>query len=445
MIEPDYQQALDYLYSLVDFETRVELRSSINYDLRRMDELLAVFGKPHTRMPSVHIAGTKGKGSTAAMIASAMQHAGYRSGLYTSPHLVDLTERMCINGVPVPRAVLVDLVNEIKPVVTRLNQAARFGRLTTFEVLTALGFLHFARSGANFQVIETGLGGRLDATNVLKPEVCVITSIGLDHTAVLGNTIELIAREKAGIIKPGSTVISAPQKPEAEAVIRQASASVNAVYMENPVRVLTEGYAEDRQLFTIEGLRGLYSIRSPLLGRYQAPNIGCAVSTLEVLGEKGFNISRQHIVEGLENVKWPGRFHILCSRPLTITDGAHTPESITAFLDSLDAYLKARSLYYTGSVVVFGASSDKDVLNMVAPLISRFDTVILTRSDHPRAMPPEEIAGLIKQPEKPVILTETVSRAIDEAMSRVSSAGVIAITGSLFVTGDAVRYFSPEV
>ena len=206
-----YQDALDFLYSFVDYETSHQPRSPLNYDLRRMDELLARLGNPHLKARTVHIAGTKGKGSTAAMVASALTEAGYRTALYTSPHLIDIRERMRVDGQLISKTELEDGVARLKPEVEAVNAAARYGRLTTFEVLTALGFMYFADKQVDFQVVEVGLGGRLDATNVVKPEVCAITTLGLDHTDVLGDTLAKIAAEKAGIIKPGVPVVSARQ------------------------------------------------------------------------------------------------------------------------------------------------------------------------------------------------------------------------------------------
>lgn len=214
-----YQTALDFLYSFVDYETSHQPRSPVNYDLRRMDDLLERLGTPHLRAHTVHIAGTKGKGSTAAMIASILTASGYRTGLYTSPHLIDIRERMRVNGRLITKTELVRLVDTLKPEVEVVNSTTRFGRLTTFEVLTALGFMFFAGKGAEFQVVEVGLGGRLDATNVVNPEVCVITTLGLDHTEVLGNTLAKIAAEKAGIIKPRVPVVSARLEADAAHVL----------------------------------------------------------------------------------------------------------------------------------------------------------------------------------------------------------------------------------
>ena len=216
-----YQQVLDYLYSFIDYETMHRPRSTADYDLRRMDELLARLGSPQLRARTVHIAGTKGKGSTAAMIAAALTASGYKTGLYTSPHLYDIKERFRIDNQFISAFELVSLVQTMRPEVAAVNEKARYGKLTTFELLTALGFAYFNLRKADFQVVEVGLGGRLDATNIVIPEVCVITSIDFDHTEVLGDTLAKIAAEKAGIIKPGISVVSAPQPTEVADVIEE--------------------------------------------------------------------------------------------------------------------------------------------------------------------------------------------------------------------------------
>jgi dihydrofolate synthase/folylpolyglutamate synthase len=253
-----YQAALDFIYSFVDYETSHQPRSPLNYDLRRMDELLARVGNPHLAAKTVHIAGTKGKGSTAAMVASVLAESGYVTGLYTSPHLVDISERMRINGRPVSKNELLDLVDRIRPEVEAVNAAAHYGCLTTFEVLTALGFMFFADSKADFQVVEVGLGGRLDATNVVKPEVCAITTLGLDHTDVLGDTLAKIAAEKAGIIKPGVPVVSARQEQEAAEVIESFCSRNCAplIRVGQDIKYCGKGEKEGFQSIEIKGRRG---------------------------------------------------------------------------------------------------------------------------------------------------------------------------------------------
>ena len=337
-----YQQALDYIYSFIDYETMHQPRAAAHFDIRRMDELLARLGNPHLSGRTVHIAGTKGKGSTAAMIASALTAAGYKTGLYTSPHLTDIRERFRIDGELIPEEALIELAEKLKPEVAAVNEKAAYGTLTTFEVMTALCFLYFAMQKVDFQVVEVGLGGRLDATNVVKPELCVITTIDLDHTDVLGDTLAQIAAEKAGIVKPGVTVVSSPQAEEAEKVIAETCRRNKSrlISVGKDVTWKGQGFKNDRQLIEVSGRLASYSIASPLLGYYQQPNTATAVAALEALVEKGCKITREDIVGGIEKVSWPGRFQVLGREPLVIADGAHNPAAIRQFKLSLVNYLK---------------------------------------------------------------------------------------------------------
>ncbi len=447
MTEPSYQQALDYLYSLLDFETRVEQRSGLHYDLRRVNDLLCRFGNPQIGIPCVHIAGTKGKGSTAAMIASVLTRAGFNTGLYTSPHLVELTERISIDGTSISPDELVYLVNELRPVIAGINEKAVYGRLTTFEALTVLGFLYFDRKEAQFNVIETGLGGRLDATNVVQPEVAVITPVGLDHTDVLGGSLGLIAAEKAGIIKKGSYVVCAPQPPEAAGVIIQRCHQVGARVMDvaKELDVKYSGLEHDSQVLEIKSSYGVYNFKLPLLGSYQGINAASAIASLEGLKDRGFNITHQHIIEGLERVKWPGRFQVLGEKPLVIVDGAHNPESVAVLLESLNLFLKARQYDHAGAkTLIFGASSDKDVEGMTTVLGDYFDRIIVSQSTHPRAMATDALASEFKRIGKPVIIRNSVTQALKEALSHTPESGLILVSGSLFIAGDALRYFARE-
>ncbi len=436
-----YQQALDYLYSFIDYETMHQPRDAINYDLRRMEELLARLGKPHLKAKSVHIAGTKGKGSTAAMIASVLTASGYRTGLYTSPHLIDIRERFRVDGELISPAELVELVARLRPEVDAYHQEASYGRLTTFELLTALGFMHFARESVDFQAVEVGLGGRLDATNVIKPEVSVITSISLEHTDVLGGSLAEVATEKAGIIKPGSVVVSSPQADEVARIIEETCRQhrVRLVRVGGDVTSQELGFAADRQLFRVKGLLASYDLSIPLLGRYQLENVTAAVATLEVLGLKGFNITRESIAEGLNKVSWSGRFQILACKPLIVADGAHNPASARALRQSLEDYLKGTS--FGRAVLVIGSSSDKDIAGIAREIAPRFDTVVATRSRHPRAMPAASIVVAFRNCGREVLMTNTVPEALSLALSMAGEAGVICVAGSLFVVGEAIEYF----
>ncbi|MFH0941907.1 MAG: folylpolyglutamate synthase/dihydrofolate synthase family protein [Chloroflexota bacterium] len=440
-----YQRTLDYIYGFVNFETLPAARDAAHFDLRRMAELLEALGNPQRAAKSVHIAGTKGKGSTSAMIASVLTAAGYHTGLYTSPHLSDLRERIQIDGRMISRSGLIKLVRELKPVFAAVDAAAVYGKLATFEVLTALAFSYFARRQVDFQVLEVGLGGRLDATNVIIPEVSVITSISLDHTEVLGKTLEAIAGEKAGIIKPGVPVAISPQTPGVIKVFEAAARSHNSRMVKVGSEVTWRGLGYDLggQRFEVKGLLGRHELAIPLLGLHQLENAATAVAALELLIEKGYRISRENITTGLARVRWPGRFEILSRNPLVIADGAHNRESARRLRESLERYFSCRtekptgeSLYrYRRAVLVMGASIDKDVAGIISELGRYFDRVIVTGSQHPRAMAPEKLRDKFAEHG----ITAEVSTDVPAALTLATgdSGDLVCVTGSLFVVGEA--------
>jgi dihydrofolate synthase/folylpolyglutamate synthase len=434
-----YQAALDYLYSFVDYETMRAPHAPANYDLRRMDELLARLGNPHLVAPAVHIAGTKGKGSTAAMVASALMAAGYRTGLYTSPHLIDLRERVRVDGRLISRHDLVRLVECLQPEVEAVNARATYGRLTTFELLTVLGFLYFAEQKAEFQVVEVGLGGRLDATNVLRPEVTAITTLGLDHTEMLGNTLAQIAGDKAGIIKTGIPVVSACQEPEALAVLARFAREKNAQLVlagrDIIVRPLKMGV--DGQRLAVDGRLGGYAISLPLLGQYQQENATVAVGLLEVLAERGFLVSAESIERGLGQVRWPGRFQVIRRRPLVIADGAHNPAAA--------AELKKAILGYPGAaahprVLVVGTSADKDYTGVAALLGPLFDEVVVAKARHPRALDTGTLAAAFQPCAPGIEQAGSVPAALERAVELAGPRGFVCATGSLFLVGEALSW-----
>jgi dihydrofolate synthase/folylpolyglutamate synthase len=432
----DYQAALDYIYSFIDYETMHLPRSAVNYDLRRVEELLFRLGNPHLAAKSVHIAGTKGKGSVAAMVTAVLIASGYTTGLYTSPHLNDLRERIRVNGELITEGELIALVERLKPEVEIVNQEATYGELTTFELLTALGFAHFKLKGVDFQVVEVGLGGRLDATNVIQPEVGIITSISLDHTDVLGNSLAEIAREKAGIIKPGSMVVTSPQPDEVAQVIEKACLNCDAglVRVDRDVVWQSLGFDAERQLLQVKGKLGSYKLSIPLLGRYQLENAATAVAALEVLAGKGFNISRDNIINGLAEVSWPGRFQILSHRPLLVVDGAHNPDSARKLKQSLVQYFA-----FDRAILVIGVSSDKDVAGIISELVPLFDKVIVTRSRHPRAMSLEQLIAVFRRCGIEVQAVEAVSEALSLALSMAGARDLVCVAGSLFAVGEAIE------
>ncbi len=432
-----YQQAVDYIASYTDYEVVPRLaHNAANYDLRRVDELLGRLGNPHLAAKSVHISGTNGKGSTAAMVASTLTCSGYITGLYTSPHLHTWRERVRVDGELISEEEFTAIVDRFKPEIESVNQRATYGRLTTFEILTTLAYAYFAQQEADFQVLEVGLGGRFDATNVIKPEVCLITSISLDHTDVLGNTIAEIAAEKAGIIKPGGIVVTSPQLEEAARVIVADCQSKGAklIRVGSDVTWQSLGADFDRQKFWVMGRLNNYELSIPFLGRHQLENAATAVAALEVLAEKGFRVSRDIIVAGLAKVSWPGRLQILNRNPLLVVDGAHNPDSARKLRQSLEQYFK-----FDRAILIIGASDDKDVAGVISELAPRFDEVIITRTRHPRAMAPATLVAEFSQHGIKARVAGTVPEALSLALNLAGTRNLICAAGSLFVVGEVIE------
>ena len=436
MIDSRYQQALDYLYSFIDYEQETQPRDAAHYDLRRVEELLVRLGNPHLVTRTIHIAGSKGKGSVAVMVASVLTAAGYTTGLYTSPHLNTFNERIRVGDRLISDQELVALVDRLKPEVGAVNEKDSYGQLTTFEIVTALGFDYFRQQGVAFQVIEVGLGGRLDATNVAQPEVSVITSISFDHTEVLGNTLAEIAAEKAGIIKPGGIVVVSPQADEAGRVIERAclEAKARLIRVGEEVTWQRLGFEATRQSLRVEGRLGSYSLSIPLLGQHQLENAATAVAALEVLIERGVRISGDNITHGLARVHWPGRLQVLNRRPLVVVDGAHNPDSAGKLRQSLEQYFD-----FDQATLVIGTSFDKDVAGIVSSLVPLFSRVIVTHSAHPRAMATAPLVAEFSRYGVEVQTTEDVLSALRLALTLVGEQGLICVTGSLFVVAEAME------
>ncbi len=451
MSDSAYKEALAYIYSFSDYETTHKLRDSVSYDLRRVEELMRSLGNPHLKAASVHIAGTKGKGSVAAMVSSVLTASGYKTGLYTSPHLIDIRERFQIDGEMISEAEFAAIIDEIKPAVDAVNRYANYGQLTTFELMTALAFVFFTHHEVDFRVVEVGLGGRLDATNVIVPTVCVITPVNLDHTDVLGDTIAKIAAEKAGIIKEGIPVISSPQTDEAMQVIERTALKHHSplIRVGKDVAWQDAGFNSEELQVSINGRLNDYLLSIPLLGCCQMENAATSVAALEVLSEKGFHITPVTIRKGMAKVKWPGRFQVLKKNPLILVDGAHNVLSAGELKKSLlyyyNDYFRQSGLQSTAEkILVFGASADKDVKGMISVLAPLFDKIIITRSGHPRSL---ELPLLKEEFNNCGIEVESagdVAKAIELARRQALNDSLICITGSLFIAGDAIAYLSAD-
>lgn len=438
----DYSQAEQYLHSFIDYETIPGISfASADYSLDHVKELLHRLGNPHLAARTVHIAGTKGKGSVAAMIATVLTVSGCKTGLYTSPHLHNLRERIRINGSPILKEEFASLMTELKPYFEAMSRDSACRQLTFFETLTVLAFDYFRRRQTDFQVLEVGLGGRLDATNVARPEVCVITPISLEHTQVLGDSLEKIAYEKAGIIKPDSLVVSSPQPQEVAAVVDDVCRQRKASLIQVGEDVTWHEVASDlcQQSFTVEAKMGSYHIAIPLLGDYQVENAATAVATLEGLASLGFRITAEDIARGLAQVDWPGRFQILRRQPIVVVDGAHNVASMRRLVKNINTYFD-----YDRVFLVVGTSCDKDISGVVKELVALSPQVVVTRSSHPRAASPSAVAAeFIGQGVEPEA-AENVFQALSRALSLADREDLICVTGSLFVVAEALDYFSRD-
>lgn len=433
-----FNDAEGYIQGLTDYEkTPGVLYTSTTYDLKRMEDLLLRLGNPHLTAKTVHVAGTKGKGSTTAMTASVLTAARYHVGLYTSPHFHTIRERIRVDGVMITESEFADAVATVKPHAEEVNGTLSSGFLTTFEVLTAAAFIHFAACDVQYHVLEVGLGGRLDATNVVKPEVCVITSVSMDHTEVLGKTLEAIAQEKAGIIKQGCTVVSAGQEPCVDEVVRAVCDRNGAklIRIGRDVRWQAKGFDYSGQDFNVTGRTGSYDLRIPLLGAHQLENAACAIAALEVLQEKGAVISPAAIAKGMADTRWPGRMQVLGRNPWLICDGAHNADSARKLCEAIKSYFKFGKV-----VLVVGTSSDKDIEGIVRELTSLADRVVVTRSNHPRSAPPEVLAREFARYGFAPIVANTATEAFEKALELADTSDLICVTGSLFLTGEALSW-----
>ncbi len=437
-----FRDAVDRVMSLADFERNRHSPGHSGFHLERMALLLDRFEIPHLTVPAVHVAGTKGKGSVSVMIASVLAAGGSRTGLYTSPHLHTVRERIQINGEPVSEAQFAGLVARTWPIVGDVSAGA-YGGVSTFELMTLMAFLHFRDSGAEAQVIEVGLGGRLDSTNLIKPLVSVITPISLDHTATLGNTVEKIAAEKAGIIKPGVPVVVSPQPAGSDGalgVIREKALAQNARVIEVGAEATWSSISSGHhgQRFQVRTARGEHSLAMPLLGPHQVENAATALIALEQLEAHGFRPSDQHVASGLGDVDWPCRVEYLPSGGpdaggvVVVADGAHNEDSIDRLLESVP------ELRPDGVVLVFGALSGHSASGMLQRLAHLSPRVVVVNSRHPRAVRSSDVADLVRERGLAVIGNcETVADGMRYALKEAGTGEVVLATGSISVAAEA--------
>jgi dihydrofolate synthase/folylpolyglutamate synthase len=446
-MDDHFQHALDYLYSFIDYSVKRKYRYSPEvFNLARVTELLADLGNPHESFPSIHVAGTKGKGSVSALLASCLREQGYKTALYTSPHLIRFTERIRIDGRDIPQERVIAFVERLKEIMDEDSE------LTVYELVTAMAFDFFAQKEVDCAVVEVGLGGRLDATNVLTPLVAVITSLSYDHMHLLGESLSDIAREKGGIIKPNVPLVVAPQQFEAERVIEKIAEEREAPLM----RVGTDWHfapgsheLEGQSLYIWSAreqpLMDAYvdsaggeewvppRFELPLLGHHQVVNAAVAYAALKAVDERGLSISEESIKRGFRNVSWPGRFQILSKEPAVVIDSAHNRDSALKLRIAIDDYFPGRKV-----LLIFGASEDKDLAGMMTELAPRVSRLIVTQASHPRAAKPDELAKLAREFGLKVEIVTPVREALKRALGMQYPDEVVLAAGSLFIAGEVL-------
>ena len=395
--------------------------------LERINALLDEMGHPEQTLKFVHVTGTNGKGSTCAMIASVLRKAGYRTGLYTSPYITRFNERMQINGEMIPDEELCAITAEIKPLADRI-----FEQPTEFEMVTAIAFAWFARRQCDIVVCEVGMGGEFDATNVIgAPEAAVLCNIGLDHTEVLGDTLEKIAATKSGIIKSGCDAVLYRSTPGVEAVVEQRCSEVGAALHKVDFAGLhLRSRSLERQIFDFGGLTGLHL---PLLGEHQLHNAAVALTTLSVLQKRGWKITEDDIRQGFACVVWPGRFQIIGREPLFLIDGGHNPQCIQALAQNITDYLPDRPL-----TILTGVLGDKDYHCMYRSVADHAAEFITVTPDNPRALTAQELAGYLSSFGKPVTACDTVDEGVRLAIDHAGKSGTVLCYGSLYLLGDVI-------
>lgn len=437
-----YQDALAFLYKAIDYEKLISYQyNASTFSLDRMEKLLAFIGNPHKELPCIHITGTKGKGSTAIMIATVMECAGLVTGLFTSPHFVDLKERIQVNHRKIAESEFAGIMYELQPYIRHLQETAPSASPTFFEILTAIGMVYFRRKRTEMAVLEVGLGGRLDSTNVVVPLVSMITNVGFDHTAILGNTLSSIAYEKAGIIKHRVPVISGVEEAEALSVVERTCKEKNAplyllgrdMWVEEIKHLEKAG--TPGMLCRVKTWRGTYdNVYLPLAGIHQAKNCALVFGALEILRERGNMVIEHDIIrKALAALHCPARIEVVAKKPFIILDFAHTADSMRFLKKTLGDNFTFRKF-----ILVLGLSQDKDLDNILKEIIMAAETILVTRSKNPRAATPEDLYQRIerlcgKRPE----MVDNVRDAVITAKHLAAEDDLICITGSAYVAGEA--------
>lgn len=427
----NFQEAVNYLTGLAKF--------GINLGLSRMEYLLEQFNHPEKKLKVIHVAGTNGKGSTVTMTANILKEAGFRVGVYISPHLYCFTERMTINGEPIPQEKLAELTSRVKPILEKMPLETDLGEGTEFEVTTLLALIYFVEAKVDYAILEVGLGGKLDATNVVNPLVSVITNVDLDHMDQLGNTLREIAGEKAGIIKENGLVVTGSQEKEVLNVIKEVCVQKKArlwqvgkdiLWEKGPCNIL-------RQSFSLKvGDKRYEKMETGLLGEHQILNAATAFGVIEALKEREISVDERAIRQGLAKSKWPGRLEIMQENPLVIVDGAHNEAGAKTLKKALEEVFE-----YENLVLLLGIFADKAIGDVVRELVPLAKTVIVAKSHNPRALAPEELAKEVSKYTEQVIVKDEILDGVREALALAGSKDLVCIAGSLSTMSEARKFW----
>ncbi|WP_066632614.1 bifunctional folylpolyglutamate synthase/dihydrofolate synthase [Desulfolucanica intricata] len=422
----EYREAMDYLQNLTKF--------GFNFGLGRIEELLRRLGNPHTKLKVIHIGGTNGKGSTTAMLASILEEAGYRVGMFTSPHLHSYTERFRINGKQIKTGRIAQLITRLRPYLDAMVEEG-FEHPTEFEVCTAMAFLYFAEEEVDLLLLEVGLGGAIDSTNVVTPLVSVLTNIAMDHMDYLGNSIKEITAVKAGIIKPGIPVVTSAGNPEALEVIQEVCRKNNSALTVIGQQVTPQqlNFSIEGQHFLIDSQNNTYTdLTLPLLGRHQLTNAAVAVAVIEILNQQGYNIPEETVRKGLAGTGWAARLEIMHQNPTILVDGAHNLDGVKSLRQALLDYFPEKKI-----ILVLGMLGDKERSKVVAELAPLADSAVITKPNSPRAGDWELLAEEARQYVQKVQVIENISEAVDAALAWAEPEDLVCITGSLYMVAEA--------
>jgi len=423
----NYKEAMNYIHNTAKFGS--------NYGLERTEKILELLGDPHKKLKCIHIAGTNGKGSTTAMLTEVLKEAGYKVGMYTSPFLEEFEERIQINGVNIPKEDLSDIVTEVSKAVDKVLQLG-YDHPTEFEIITCAMFLYFYNRKVDYAVVEVGLGGRLDSTNVIMPILSIITSISYDHMKILGDTLTEIAYEKAGIIKEGIPLVLYPQAEESYKVIKNICEEKNSRLIEvkeNSARFVD--VINDNQNFLqkieIKTDEKNYEVELSLLGKHQLLNCAVIIHAVEEIKRLGAFISRTDIINGLRKVKWPGRLEVMMNNPLVVIDGAHNIDGIKKLSESIDTYFN-----YHNIILILGILADKQVEAMINVITPKAKKIIAVTPNSERAELAKDLSEEIIKVNENVEVIEDYSKAYEKALSYCNKEDMLLISGSLYMIGD---------